>query len=101
MTALQVLQLVVAIVALLTAVGTFARSIFVTEVKVARLEKDVEKVEVKATSTNSEVTGPVNVKAARLEGQIANVEGKLDGHINDFKSFLAEYRADQHRGRRS
>ena len=86
-----------AVVSLVVSVGAISRLLFVTEVKVARLERDVEKVEVKATSTNSEVTGPVNVKAARLEGQIANVEGKLDGHITDFKSFLSEYRADQHR----
>jgi len=100
MTPLQWLQAIAVLVAIAASCIAVARTVFVTEVKVAALAEAVKEVRTKADGTDKEVTGPHNMRAVKLEGQVANVEGKLDGHITDFKAFLAEYRSDQ-KGKRS
>ena len=68
---------------------------------IAEVNKRVDKVEGKADDNAKEITGPVNIKAATLARDIAYA---LDG-IARVESMLAthisEYRADQHRVKRS
>ena len=101
MTTLQWFQTIAVVAALIGSALAIGRVVFVTEVKVERLEKDVAKVEGKADSTDKEVTGPHNMRAVKLAGDIANVDEKLSALASEFRDFRAEYRQDQHRGKRS
>lgn len=95
MTALQILQAIAVLVAIAGSGFAVARVLFVTEVKVEAHDKRLDKVEGKADSVDKEVTGPHNMRAVKLAGDIANVDAKVDALVADFREFRNEYRADQ------
>ena len=104
MTPLQIVALVVGLIVSVVGLGGSAfavgRVILVTEVRVANLMEAMKEVKQKADGTDKDVTGPVRITAANMAKDIASVEDKLDNLSDDFKAFVAEYRADQ-KGKRS